>query len=396
VPHANWTFASILRPVDPEAFRTDYWAKQILHLARSRADFYSGLITLGEIERHLAMQEFFSRHSITTPKQGYGIPDPLPASLSEVHQRIMDGSSLRIRRMECFLDPGSPAMSLIRDIVSELQHPLDSFSCYVARSGAEGLGPHHDETEIFTLQISGQKRWRIYHRSLSDCAATYDPQRLGNPSRELILEAGDLLYVPRGFVHDVTSEQGAFSLTIVFDPFKWDSVIHMLSARLATTEQFHAAMPAGVFTGNTRLEKLRQEMESRLASMRAALESVTAEELAEMMAKKLFARMMWPPIEQMQSILNLETIDLDTVLERREEIPYHLALQGDHIRLLLPGGYTIQTSARAEAALRNVLETVGPFRVSEMHESLNNDSKLALARQLIGCGLLTPVRDSGR
>src|SRR5262245_61602386 len=101
----------------------DYWGKQPLHVARGCADFYHGLVTLGEIERYLSMQEILSRHWVTTPRQGYGIPEPPPASLSEVYERLLDGSSLRIRRLECFLDPSSAVMSLVQDMVCELQHP---------------------------------------------------------------------------------------------------------------------------------------------------------------------------------------------------------------------------------------------------------------------------------
>jgi hypothetical protein len=58
------------------------------------------------------------------------------------------------------------------------------------------------------------------------------------------------------------------------------------------------------------------------------------------------------------------------------------------VQLLLPGGYRLAASARAEAALRQVLDSDGPFRVRDMHSSLGSAAKLVLARRLLAAGLL--------
>ena len=337
-----WSFSSVLGTITPEVFRRDYWGKQWLHLGRAREDFYEGLITLAEIERYLSMHEAFARHSISTPRQGYGMPDPPPASLSEVCERVMAGSSLRIRRMECFLDPAVPLMSLVRDMVTTLQHPLESLSCYVARAGGAGLGPHHDDTEIVTLQIAGRKRWRLYHRNTcADHAATYDPASLGEPAHELTLEPGDLLYTPRGLIHDVEAEAAAFSITIVFDPFTWRSLLEMLSARLSPMEAFQTVIPAGAVMGDEAPDALEHEVKNRLEFIRAALDTISSNELVDMLAERLISRMTWSPgTRQMTAVLDGE-ITLDTVVERNSDVPCHLARWGDRVRLTLAGVGTL-------------------------------------------------------
>ena len=392
IERRTWAFASLLGAVTPDVFRREYWGKQWLHVQRTREDFYDGLITLDEIERYLSMPEAFSRHSVATPRHGYGIPEPPPASLGEACERVMDGSSLRIRRMECFLDPAAPIMSLVRDMIATLQHPLESLSCYVARAGAAGLGPHHDETEIFTLQIAGRKRWRLYHRAgRIGAAGVYDAADLGEPACELTLQPGDLLYTPRGLIHDVGAEAGSFSITIVFDPFTWRSILDVLSARLAATEPFQETLPAGALLGQT-ADAVAPDFRDRMDRVRQALDTLDAAEFVDSLAETFVSRLTWPPgTTHLAAALDAGTITLDTAVERNVNVVCHLARHGDRVRLTLAGGYTIQASARAEPALRAVLAASAPFLVADIHHSLGDAAKIAIARKLVASGVLRPL-----
>jgi cupin superfamily protein len=387
-----WTFASIIRPLTPAEFCSEYWGERPLHLARGRADYYSGLITLAEVERYLSMQEIFTRHSVTMPRQGDGVPDRPPGSISELFERLIDGSSLRIRRMECFMHPSAPVISLLREMESALGHPLSSLSCYVAPPNAIGLGPHHDETEIFTLQISGMKRWRLYHRVDTDRPGIHAPEQLGEPAHDLMLEAGDLLYLPRGWVHEVTSTAPAFSLTIVFDPIKWSAVLDFLVAKLGATGPFMAPMPAGVFLGRERPDSLRRGLAARIELIREALQAMSLDDVVDDIAPKVVGRMTLPPDAQLDALLRLDEITLETVVAKRPGVAYHLTRRADRVVLFLPGGYRLQASERAEPALVSILAAEGPFRVAELHDVLGGPAKLALARKLVTCGLLRVVR----
>jgi len=232
--------------VTVQNFLAHYWAQRPLHLVRGRADFYHSLTSLQEIEQYFSLDEVFERHSLSTPREGYGLPDPPPRSLAELHDRLLHGYALRIRRMECFIQPSAPVLALLRDMELVLQHPKESLSCYVSPSSAQGLGAHHDETEIFTLQISGSKIWRIYHRADAIHAATYAVEDLGEPSFEVTLKPGDLLYMPSRWVHHVTSDVASFSLTIVFNAVTWKTLIDVLLEKLANSPAFLASMPPGV------------------------------------------------------------------------------------------------------------------------------------------------------
>lgn len=385
----TWSFESVLDPVSLGTFRDEYWDRKLLRISRRDRSFYDGLISLDELEQCLGQKGFFARNHLTTPLQGRGAPEPPPASRGETYERLLSGHSLRFRHMEDFLQPASAIMQLANDMTATLQHPIESLSCYIARENALGLGPHHDETDIFTLQISGSKRWRFFHRARSTEAATYADGSLGEPTADFTLEAGDLLYIPRGLVHDVVAMEGAFSITVVFDSFKWTSVLELLSDRLEESSLIDA-IPAGVLLSKDHRSALAAEMATRLNTIRLAVDNISMDDLLDTLAERQVARMWRPASHHFRDLLQLGEITLQTRVERDKSLPYHFSVRACRVRLMLPGGELLQASDRVEPAFKKILAASGGFRVLDIDDSLGSDAKIALAAKLIGCGLLKP------
>ncbi|GAA0499699.1 cupin domain-containing protein [Pigmentiphaga sp. GD03639] len=71
-----------------------------------------------------------------------------------------------------------------------------------------GVGPHFDSYDVFLLQASGRRRWRIgRQRDLElDPDAPLKVLRRFEPTEEFVLEAGDMLYLPPAYAHDGIAE----------------------------------------------------------------------------------------------------------------------------------------------------------------------------------------------
>lgn len=390
---APWSFEALLEPVSTQAFCRDYFGQRPLRIERGMTGFYGQLIELARLERYLSTDQIFARQSVTMPKQGYGMPDPPPASIAEIYQRLLLGDSLRLREMECFLDPAEPVIALLRQMVLTLQHPKESLSCYVSPANAVGLGAHWDDTEIFTLQISGKKRWRLFHRVDTDRSGICDPEQLAAPTQDFVLEPGDLLYLPRGHVHEVTSEGPSFSLTIVFAPFAWRSLLDNLVERLAHTSAFMAPLPAGVLLEPNGADALQSELTARVALIREELSRLDAQTLLDGLSAKLVSGMPLPPGAQLDTVFGLDAITLQTEVALRAGVVGQLRRGENSVVLTLPGGYTLEANPRVEPALLRVLTSSGSFRVSDLAESLGERAKIALVQKLVLCGLLVVVPD---
>ncbi|GAX20479.1 hypothetical protein FisN_22Hh049 [Fistulifera solaris] len=85
-------------------------------------------------------------------------------------------------------------------------------------NSSQGFAPHYDDIEAFCLQLEGKKRWKVYaplnpesvlpRFSSSDFR---EEDLVGiQPVLDVVLEAGDMLYMPRGWIHQAcTLRSGA-------------------------------------------------------------------------------------------------------------------------------------------------------------------------------------------
>lgn len=93
--------------------------------------------------------------------------------------------------------------------------------------GTQGFAPHYDDIEAFVLQLEGRKRWRVYKPlSKEETLPRFSSQNfaqdvLPQPILDITLEPGDLLYFPRGFIHQVslTNINFKFSIQITINLF---------------------------------------------------------------------------------------------------------------------------------------------------------------------------------
>ncbi|MES2413334.1 MAG: cupin domain-containing protein [Pseudomonadota bacterium] len=71
-----------------------------------------------------------------------------------------------------------------------------------------GVGPHFDSYDVFLLQASGRRRWRIGKQKDLELQQGVPLKILQNfePEQEFVLEAGDMLYLPPRYAHDGIAE----------------------------------------------------------------------------------------------------------------------------------------------------------------------------------------------
>lgn len=91
---------------------------------------------------------------------------------------------------------------------------LDDAMISFATAGG-GVGPHFDSYDVFLLQTSGKRRWRIGAQKNLDTIAGAPLKILANfkPSKEYVLEAGDMLYLPPRYAHEGTALAGDDCIT---------------------------------------------------------------------------------------------------------------------------------------------------------------------------------------
>ncbi|MCW2665760.1 MAG: Cupin 4 family protein, partial [Frankiales bacterium] len=143
-----------------------------------------------------------------------------------------------------------PVGRFCRALAAELGHPTQC-NAYVTPGGdAQGFDYHHDTHDVFVLQVSGRKRWVVHEPVLalplpSQARSGSDLVREGAaPLLDIELEAGDCLYLPRGYVHAaLTTDEHSVHLTVGVLSTTWYDVLSDAITLAAQELEFRDALP---------------------------------------------------------------------------------------------------------------------------------------------------------
>jgi ribosomal protein L16 Arg81 hydroxylase len=278
-------FADLLAPLRPERFFKRYWESRPLRLQRSQTDYYAQLLTNRDVEaaissgglRYPAIQlardggffapEAFTRNIRSGGDVFTGIPD-----LERIRAEYRSGATISLPG---FHRAWQPLGTLAAAIEAEFDHPVHT-NVYVTPGNAVGFTSHYDTHEVFVLQIAGGKRWRIHepplplpHRSQPFNPHSYAPSA---PLLELDLAPGDLLYLPRGFVHTTTtSDRSSVHVTLGITVYTWVDLLSEWVQLSRRGQNFRRALPPG-FAGQ---EGVGRALGDRLRQLITELHSVT-------------------------------------------------------------------------------------------------------------------------
>jgi 50S ribosomal protein L16 3-hydroxylase len=125
------------------------------------------------------------------------------SSLPPLRQR---GWTLLVQGVDLYDDAAHALLDEFRFVPNAR---LDDLMISWASDGG-GVGPHVDSYDVFLLQASGRRRWRIARRydATLDARAPLKVLRRFVPEQEHVLEPGDLLYLPPNWAHEGTAIGG--------------------------------------------------------------------------------------------------------------------------------------------------------------------------------------------
>jgi len=118
--------------------------------------------------------------------------------------------------------------------------------------GNQGFPPHYDNHDVFVMQVSGAKAWRIYGTPVE---IPYRGERfelgqheVGETTQTFTLNPGDCLYLPRGVMHDAENvgEEPSLHITVGLITKTWANLLLESISELALSEPaFRRSLPAG-------------------------------------------------------------------------------------------------------------------------------------------------------
>jgi len=202
----------LLSPLTVDEFLANFWGRTFKHVSGA-PDKFSHLFPWHHLNQAL------EQHRLDFPR----------LRLTRDGERLQPGSYIRHNkagpkrvavprlRYDKLTEELNKGATLVLDAVDELYEPLRALAealelffheriqinAYAGWKTSRGFDLHWDDHDVFIVQVTGRKRWMIHGMTLPYPLAgdPKEPKPTGPPLWEHILEAGDLLYIPRGFWH---------------------------------------------------------------------------------------------------------------------------------------------------------------------------------------------------
>ena len=383
--------------VAPEAFAAEHWSRTpLLSPAKQLPQPFDDLLSLADVDE-LVADRALRTPFFRTVREGGGLPAPTRSAnaggrrLTDVVDpdalaaQYADGATLvlnAVHRMH------PPVARFCRELAAELGHPTQC-NAYLTPGGQhQGFDFHHDTHDVFVLQVSGRKRW-IVHEPVVRLPLPSQPAAGGHlvpdgaePLLDVELEAGDALYLPRGYVHAaLTTDVDSVHLTVGVLSTTWYDVLTDALTLAREDERFRDALPV---QPQSRIPELLPDL------LRAAadwLEGLSPEDVERAVAPRLARSVPVEPVSLLATAAALRDLTPATALRPRQGLATELRADGDEAVLTVPGR-TITLPAFTEAALRRLL--AGPSTPGEL-PGLDEDSALVLARRMLREGVVLPA-----
>jgi Cupin superfamily protein len=267
-----------------------------------------------------------------------------------------------------------PIAAFCRRLEAALGEPVQANAYFTPRS-AQGLAVHHDTHDVFVLQVAGRKHWRVYEPvvelPLQD--QKYSKAEHGEPGPPVedgILEAGDTMYLPRGWLHDaLTTDSESLHLTIGVKVYTWLDAAKAALDECGTDVGFRRSVPAD--------GEMRDDLLDVLAERLAPAE-VARRKRGRFVGSRRAVRE-----GQLSQLRALDELALETPLERRDTVIAELEFP----RLSFEGK-TITFPEHVEEEVEFIVGADGELTATELPGDLDDEGRLVLVRRLVREGFL--------
>lgn len=392
---AELSLAWLLQPLSVKTFVDDIWAQDHYHVKRGCPGYFDGLLPgpstvdeLLELFRHEPAAVRLVKGRDKKGSDNYLLADGC-LDVGRIRDDFADGYTIVLDGVEKYV---RAVAKVARSIEVELNFPIQ-VNTYITPPGQTGLAPHYDDHDVLILQVQGPKIWHMYlgadrppREIQREKDKAVDADGLPAPT-DVRLQAGDVLYVPRGRVHsaETTSEQSIHLTVGIHAPTVLMLAIGALYSQSWRDDRLNARLPA------RHLDDAQLDATLR-GLVREAVETVDdsgamAGSLG-LLADVLVRRGQCPPVGK---ISDANAIDGQTRVKKYQPLYSRVKAVEDGFALQFA---SLSTTAAAdhEAALRFISAATEPFRVGEL-PGLSARQQADLARTLIVSGFLVRLPD---
>ena len=388
---------------DPDQFRTSFPAEPLL--SRRHPEPLRMLMNFSSVNR-LLTQSVLGTEVVELTKNGRRIPKSKFTgeygfvSTTLIAAELEAGATLLLNQVH-------RAWHSVATACRQLEHEVGAAvtaNAFVSPAKAQGFGHHYDSVSIFVIQTEGSKVWRLFqptwpfpltYQTSGDPYLTVDDvQRMRNraPDYEYILHPGDVLWIPRGWVHYVTStDEPSMHLAVgITETSRHALVRSIICDALGEDESFRRDLPVGFARSKTASEDVTRELLEALAGW---IRQADPERLAAKVRSTTWSSLRGPTPEPVSSAVTGIDASLPSDIYLLPETVCGVSSEDGYLVIHL-GDRTLTFTGTARTVVEKLLEAPGiPTAIADLESASTAEAADAVTRRLLAEGVAVP---SGR
>jgi lysine-specific demethylase/histidyl-hydroxylase NO66 len=386
----KFALRSLILPVSKDDFRTRFWEQKPLTVHRGNPAFYDDLFTLQDFDDAIARSPSYVKLANATTKKNVAYRSETVKGLEATLEDMRAGGTLVLDQ----LHQHDPKLALLcRLLAAELGHRFQT-NLYLTPPNGKGFSPHWDNHDVFILQVLGCKDWKIEKDRRAFPLGTETMPEEGRDLRgdllTFTLEQGDLIYIPRGFVH--AAECGtspSLHITLGVSAQVIQDFLHVvIKAAVARDPGLRAALPLGFMN-----EPGESFARTALTALRRAADPKFLADIFDQYRDELVPTFPLDVSGQVADFFQTGSLAADDLVGPRRGLVYRIHPAEDSVRINC-GARSITFAGFFHDALEFAL-TMPAYRIRELPGELEDEERIVFIERLIQEGLVTRKRDAG-
>ncbi len=249
-----WPSLALLTGAVPaDVFFSNFWEQKHLLVRASDnlqlAGLVDSLFSFEHVDQLLSVSGPRFRNFIRMSRGGHSIPSNKYSSTRddglenykprEIIELYREGATITVNRAhQC-----SPELANLCGILSTDLNAHVNANVYVTPPNSQGFAAHSDTHDVFLVQVSGKKRWKV-QKTLEYLATTQNHNVKSDPVSEkrwdtFSLMRGDVVYIPRGLLHEGIAENShSLHITLGIHSTTWADLTRRILSKVESRESF--------------------------------------------------------------------------------------------------------------------------------------------------------------
>ncbi|MBW0114212.1 cupin-like domain-containing protein [Pseudonocardia sp. KRD-169] len=391
--------------LDPAAFADAHWGRAPLLTRGADTESFRDLLDLDGVDELLSVRGLrtpflrLARNGSVVGSSSFTGPAGVGAEISDqvrddrVATLFADGTTVVLQALHRLWPPVIDFATRLRD---ELGHPVQA-NAYVTPASSRGFCAHYDVHDVFVLQLAGRKHWTV-HAPVHDDPLRDQPwsdradavaarARDDEPVIDTVLEPGDAMYLPRGWLHAATAlGEVSAHLTVGVHVITNFALVEALTALVTGDPALRASLPLGLDVADP--DALAPHVDAVRDALVAALGRVPTADVARRVRARVWNGNRPEPVRPVAGAAFADGLATGDAVRLRAGLGHRVVERGGKVVLEL-ADREITLPAVTGAALCSALD--GATHPVGSLPGMDEADQIVLVRRLLKEGVLVPA-----